>query len=319
LDNDSRKAQKQQIIMKKLPSILGGTLVLLSLVYIANYLWLERAKLLDWEFSILSLAFIVIAVFVYAAINLLLSSSWALLLNFFGPHPIDPKILRSIYATSQVAKYIPGNVAHVIGRHAMGRQLGISHTVLVTAAVYEILGLSTASIGIAVVGASAVSTEWPFLFSPTILSISFVVLLVMYCLGFLYYPRLTNIFSKSVVLQKKDYKKTVIVTLQTLLRYFVFFMASGCILLSVSLSLIGSIPSELIGLLLITFAVSWVVGFITPGAPSGIGVREAIIVYMLQSTMPPAVALMTAVIFRITTVLGDVLFLAVNHIYKVRK
>lgn len=316
MDNDFSKTKKQNITLKKLSSIFGGILVFLSLTYIANYLWAERTKLLDWQFSITSLLLIAGGVLLYATVNLALSSSWVLLLNCFGSKKVDVRALKSIYATSQIAKYIPGNVAHVAGRHAMGRQLGISHIVLMSAAVYEVLGLGAASLGLGLLGSAVMSTEWPLPIPPLMLSISFLFLLVVYFFGVLFYSTWGSKFNGGLSLQRLDYKKTTIILLRALAQYFLFFIVSGFILLGIAYGFVDAVPAESVGLILIAFAISWVIGFITPGAPSGIGVREAIIVYMLQAAITPSVALMVAVIFRITTVLGDVVFLSADYLHK---
>ena len=56
-------------------------------------------------------------------------------------------------ARTQIAKYIPGNIFHFIGRHAMGRRFGFGHTPMVSAAVLEGIGLILAASLLALVGA----------------------------------------------------------------------------------------------------------------------------------------------------------------------
>ena len=49
-------------------------------------------------------------------------------------------------------------------------------------------------------------------------------------------------------------------------------------------------------------------GFVTVGAPAGIGVREAAIILALSGTMGEPTAITVALLFRVLTTLGDVLF-----------
>jgi len=60
-------------------------------------------------------------------------------------------------------------------------------------------------------------------------------------------------------------------------------------------------------LLLMTgiFAVAWVVGFITPGAPAGVGVREAVLVAALTPLYGNEVAIGISALLRLVTILGD--------------
>jgi len=316
VENTSSKTsgsdKKRGLTISKLSSVVGGILVILSLAYIGNFLWLERAKLLAWDFKASSLAFMVIGIFLYAAINLLLSSSWVILLKCFGLKVIDEPSLRSIYAVSQIAKYIPGNVAHIAGRHVMARELGPSHAVLVCSAIYEILGLCTAALAVGFIGVLVIGAEWP-------LAVALAIALSIYFLGLFFYPALVRKIGSELVFETLNYKNRFTALSQALVYYVIFFIAAGFVLLGIVLGFVGSISLPSIGLVLIAFSVSWIVGFITPGAPSGVGIREAIIVFMLQAPLTPAVAIVVAVVFRITTVLGDVLFLSADYYFKNRR
>ncbi|MEA3274753.1 MAG: hypothetical protein U9Q81_05555, partial [Pseudomonadota bacterium] len=50
-------------------------------------------------------------------------------------------------------------------------------------------------------------------------------------------------------------------------------------------------------------------GFVTPGAPAGLGIREAVIVLLLEQLGLGDEALQIALVFRLATVGGDLLFL----------
>jgi len=53
------------------------------------------------------------------------------------------------------------------------------------------------------------------------------------------------------------------------------------------------------------FAIAWVAGFIMPGAPGGLGVREAILVAILSSFYDSQIVVGIAVSLRVVTILGD--------------
>ncbi|QSX36832.1 lysylphosphatidylglycerol synthase domain-containing protein [Shewanella sedimentimangrovi] len=60
-----------------------------------------------------------------------------------------------------------------------------------------------------------------------------------------------------------------------------------------------------------SFALAWVAGFVTPGAPAGLGIRETIMVTLLEPAYGPGAALSLALLLRLITSLGDALaFLA---------
>jgi uncharacterized membrane protein YbhN (UPF0104 family) len=53
------------------------------------------------------------------------------------------------------------------------------------------------------------------------------------------------------------------------------------------------------------FAAAWLVGFVTPGAPAGIGVREAALVALLSPITGNEIGLAAAALSRIMSVVGD--------------
>ena len=52
-------------------------------------------------------------------------------------------------------------------------------------------------------------------------------------------------------------------------------------------------------------ALAWLAGFLTPGAPAGLGVRESVLLIILAPAAGEASILALAALFRIVTVLGD--------------
>ena len=54
------------------------------------------------------------------------------------------------------------------------------------------------------------------------------------------------------------------------------------------------------------FALSWVIGFLTPWAPSGLGIREGLLYWLLQSFVTAPLAMVAAVATRLITILEDV-------------
>ena len=60
--------------------------------------------------------------------------------------------------------------------------------------------------------------------------------------------------------------------------------------------------------LLMISATAWTLGFLTPGAPAGLGVREAVLVALLTPSAGEPAALTAALAFRAATLGGDLLF-----------
>ena len=54
------------------------------------------------------------------------------------------------------------------------------------------------------------------------------------------------------------------------------------------------------------FALAWIVGFITPSAPGGLGVFEAMLLLIFKSNLPEALLIAVALIYRIIVCFSDV-------------
>ena len=94
-----------------------------------------------------------------------------------------------------------------------------------------------------------------------------------------------------------------------------FFIIGGLLLLLVTYIILGPVVSlEYWPALISLFAASWMAGMITPGAPSGIGVRETVLVLGLSVVTPLAGAVVIATLLRLLTIGGDVLFALLNSI-----
>ncbi len=101
-------------------------------------------------------------------------------------------------------------------------------------------------------------------------------------------------------------------------RHAVRALASYCGFLAVSGALfvalveLVSAQPEGLGVPLVSaagaYVLAWLVGFLTPGAPAGLGVRELALLFLLKGIVNEADLLFAAVLWRGITVGGDVLF-----------
>ncbi len=63
------------------------------------------------------------------------------------------------------------------------------------------------------------------------------------------------------------------------------------------------------------YILAWLVGYVTIGAPGGIGVKEAIMLLLLSAIMLEKDILLIAVVLRLCNVLGDLLSFILNKIF----
>ena len=70
------------------------------------------------------------------------------------------------------------------------------------------------------------------------------------------------------------------------------------------------------------FALAFVVGYVTPGASGGLGVREFVFMVLAQPILDPGQAVAVVVLFRLFSVAGDLVFalfaLLIRKLYRVK-
>lgn len=240
-----------------------------------------------------------LAVPLYAAAGLLLAGVWWHLLNRQAIAPPSFGRALAVYARTQLAKYLPGNVFHLIGRHALGSGLGLPHRVLAGALVVEIGGLGLVATALAgTLGAPfPLPPRLAWLVPGTLLGLAMAGL----ALGLLGLRWIHSPGNGSVRLYLASLARA-------LLGYGGFFAILGGI---TALLFGGTLPpgsqlpwTQLTGLA----ALAWLGGFATPGAPAGIGVRDAILLSGLGGLAPEPEATGVVVALRLVTLGGDLLF-----------
>jgi glycosyltransferase 2 family protein len=92
------------------------------------------------------------------------------------------------------------------------------------------------------------------------------------------------------------------------LAYCFNYVVIGAALYSIARAA-GQADLSWIPLFIGVFSLSWLAGFVAPGAPAGLGVREGTMAAMLNPFLDQGVALVTIIAFRIASTLGDLISL----------
>lgn len=292
---------------QRLTQLVGVMLMLASLGFIGILLWSHREAVLDFRPTFGSAMCLLAGAVIYAAAGFLLAVGWRMLLHWSGEDEVSWHQSRRIYARTQIAKYIPGNVMQLLGRHVVGRQAGWSHVGLVLSSALEmVLLLAIASVvalvGLALTGIEVGLVKTPVLFAMLVTLVAGAYVAVRLVPGLLVgrWPEIADRLSG----------RTLSALWPVGLLYLAFFLIGGLVLLivcEVVLDAPGSFgywPA-----IFSLFAVGWTAGVITPGAPSGLGIREVVLVVGLSPIASPADAVLIAGLLRLLTVSGDVLFL----------
>lgn len=252
-----------------------------------------------------SVALALMAIFLSGAI-------WQVLLK-------DQRIVRSfvtvqaLFSVSQFGKYLPGNVGQFVGRVVLARDIGIPVAVTLGTMLIEILWSVGTAIGIAALSLFLFlghgETPLPPWLNTAGLLTCFMVLFsapwVAVTVLRKTFPHIVERVFAGSELRPPGWGAALRVSalyvgcsvtmgLILCLQAQVFFGAAGAPLLEIS------------GF----FALAWLAGYLLPGAPAGIGVRESAMLVLLSPIYGESTALALGVTLRLATTLADAIAFA---------
>jgi hypothetical protein len=246
------------------------------------------------------------------------AAAWTWLLGAMG-QPARFGRMLPILATTQFGKYLPGNVAQHIGRIALATREGMQLPASLFSVAYEMLLMLVACAHL-----SALTLLWapPRAIGDWKITEYRVPLLVIVTAGavvaLFLAPRVASWLARQRAKRSGEtgvgplnLHLSVPTALACYATYAFNFCLVGAGLWLVSRALVADAASP--GMLSHrAFASSWILGFIAPGAPAGLGIREALLSAWLSGTMPAAQVVLLVVALRIATSLGDLLNFAVG-------
>ncbi len=271
---------------------LGRSLTLAGLAYVI-YVGIQlRSQLVLGDLQLSTWVALALLSASYLIMGVILAISWRRLLHYFG-EDVSRKWALIVYGKTQIAKYLPGNIFHYAGRQLAGMSQGVGGKILAKASFLEfVLILVTAG---AVLLFHFVSEVFP----------SASELAALVALGLIIFL---------VVLWKTNAGSLAWVFVS----YLVVLILPSLLFAVVLQSLEPDAGMDL-WQVTIVFIAAWITGLVTPGAPGGIGVREALIIAMLNGTGFEASVLIAALLARVANILGDFVFFVVSLSLEARK
>ena len=306
---------KKKPLKKKIIEILGWIISAAALYFVYQNVInidLEAAKA---KVSYSWIPYIVIFIAIYVVLMGFLATGWRYMLELLHGSELPKWRIIGIYTKTQIYKYIPSNLMHVIARIYFATQLGPSKSNVVQSYFLEIVFMVL--IGILIVLISTLTGSF---------SLSDELIneirdfsggkLKGFSLGILVFGALAIGFY--LIKALKNYKSSL--NRQNLMRLLKlailllgFFYGMGLVEYFVFYSLLGMDITFMYVIAL--FTITWLGMFVIPGAPGGIGVREFIVITLLSPIYGPDDPTIGIIIFRVITVLGDALLLPLGSIF----
>jgi hypothetical protein len=287
---------------RRLGRWLGGLALALSFAFIGVRLWQGGAwDLVRPRLELLLLATLAGAL-LYGLSGFLLSAAWRQILAIERP-PGPAAPYHAVYGRTQIAKYLPGNCFHFVGRQVLGRALAHSQAALALASLLEAMLLVAVAMSLALPLALARLGAWSLVLlagAAAALALTFAA------------PRLLPArFGRGA---DSSADRSVALPAARLLRaiplYVAFFATAGGLLWLLAAAAAGSSPAAAPGPLTCVgaLALAWAAGFVVPGAAAGIGVREAVLMIALDGALAPEAGAAVALALRLVTTAGDGIF-----------
>jgi len=281
-----------RILNGKAIKALGAVFLLASLWFVGNAVSAHWQSLGDWRptqslwVSLAGLAAI------YAASLFLLAEAWHRIVQLYGTEPRS-RTFPSLTST-QLARYMPGNVAHLFGRAAWLHGRSLSNAGLLRATAVELCVTPTSALlALLILLPALVVGSSPILAAASICA---ALVLAAIWLGL------------TVVKPDGAGAKTWVRRLKGSLALSMLFM----LILGSLFAAIGYLLGLSGGPILIAAAiVAWIVGYLAPGIPGGLGVREAVLIALLSGHGAPDTVVLASALLRLVTTSGEVIcFLA---------
>jgi len=305
-NNNPTKPKK--FTAKKIVSYIGSLLMVVSLIFIVRRL--IEAGTEDLDFALLTSPWIITGLLLVAALEgtgiLGAGLNFRALLRNVSGIAVDRVLAVKVYTESNIYKYIPGGVMYVAGRNRLAVEVEeLTHSKVVLSTILEGACM--------VIGVIVVATIFAFDYSITYVRQMDVLPIILLIIGFLavvaafvvYFMRDKIGGGLKRLTDNMETISWLVVAKRVGFAILLMFLYSVTFLLT--LMLLGQEMTLELGFAIVgLYLLAWLAGFLTPGAPSGFGVREVVMMMFLGDFVNVSILMAAMVMHRVLTVFGDV-------------
>ncbi|MBD1869719.1 flippase-like domain-containing protein [Cyanobacteria bacterium FACHB-471] len=298
--------------MKKAVYLVGYLVVGLSLFFLLRNLVVNLKDIPGFEFTYQAVLALVMSTLLCAGTVAILSLAWSLLIRG-GNVYLTVRQAYVIMAQSQIGRYLPGNIWHYAGRVALGRRYGVSAEATLLSTSMETVMIFGMGLIISVAGLLFSEQFFPDvridfytrnLAAPIALVIAVFAVIGLAITAVFVVAKPVWTSAKNWIKERLPYIHVGRIGVSGLLYISIFLIFGSVIWLL--LNLIWRVEAGISWYQFVwSFSIAWVAGFVTPGAPGGIGVREAILVTLYSPVLGEGLALGLSLMLRVLTSLGD--------------
>lgn len=208
-----------------------------------------------------------------------------------------------IFFLAQLAKYAPGNIGHHVGRLYLTKKYQYNSLQVISAMIIEnilpIIASCVFILYLLYVNQTSITEYTQTQLGNNALVYALMPIVLIFFAVFFIRNKILRI-SRKYVDENMRFRNI----LMSLILSFLNFIVLGFILLFLIKNHFSTTHDDFV-LITSIFAVSWLLGFVTPGSPGGIGVREALLVLFLTPLYGEAISVWLSIMLRIITTVGD--------------
>ncbi|MHB8534985.1 MAG: lysylphosphatidylglycerol synthase domain-containing protein [Sulfuricaulis sp.] len=261
------------------------------------------------------------AALIIALIIPLSGLAWSILLSSISCY-WKTKRLITILGFTQLAKYVPGNVAQQIGRTTVALVGGMPPSAFISSVLTETILIIAASLFVGFLSMTLSPIPIPLsviqlpdtpLFLAAILALSALLLILLF--------KNAPSIIRHLPRPKKWQKLTLPIPGTRAIGLAFGLYCIAYLLLGLALWLIatcqGGLPNADIFTFTASFTLAWLAGYLALGAPAGLGVREGAMLVLLSNAGPSEHVLTIIIAARLATILSDAFVFALS-VYSMR-
>lgn len=288
--------------IKDIAKIVGNIMSVISIIFIIN-----RMCKTDLDFTVirdnaLMLSFLSL---LYGLHILLLGFSWKWILEGFFNIKLSFYKVSYVFCKANIMKYIPGNVFQYIGRNQLAFDGNCSHKAVASATIIDVI---FNIFGVMVMSFILFRKDITNLVKYIVeyINIKVVVLVLLFLLIGIVLFFICIKKRKTVFCSISISGNMIVATLKSI-GYYCFWAVFTSTLYVLIVICIEKREVKLtdIATLCGAYLLSWLSGFILPGAPGGIGIREMALTILVSPMGDSAPFIKAIIIYRIVNIIGD--------------
>lgn len=290
--------------MKKSIKLLGNIASIIAVLFlIYRFINIDIDYKQLWNFR--AIAFIVFGTSLWTAVIIFGCYPWNQYISLFCNKTIPFRKIQIVYLKSNILKYIPGNIFQYVGRNELAFIEECKHADVAMATIAE----QATSVFVLGLYSFVLINKQSIIFLPEIKT--HYILIFLFVLAILIYiiwrnGEIINYLKNTI---KKISSFNGVKTVLKAIFIYALIQLTGPILYYIVLRWMFSMNLSVTDLLSLIgiYLFSALVGFLTPGAPGGIGIKEFVMISLSNGLIQESTIFVIALYFRIITIMADFL------------